>query len=178
MITPGDLIDGRYIIGDLLGRGGMAEVHRATDVADGRAYAVKVVRGTEPGLDDRFRREAEALARVDHPGLIRLHRSGTHEGAHYLVLDLAEGPPLSQALAGGPAGVERTVSVGRQVAAALAPGGGPPPAPAGGRPPRPAPRAPRGASSTATSSRPTSCCTTTASCSRTSASPACREPPR
>ena len=120
MLTPGELIDGRYLIADLLGRGGMAEVHRATDVVDGRAYALKVVRGTEPGLEDRFRREAEALARIDHPGLVRLHRAGTHRGFGYLVLDLAEGPPLSQALADSPAGIDRTVSVGRQVAAALA----------------------------------------------------------
>ena len=120
MLTPGDLIDGRYRIGDLLGRGGMAEVHRATDIVDGRAYALKLVRGTEPGLEDRFQREAESLAQLDHPGLIRLHRAGAHRGVNYLVLDLAEGPPLSRALADGPAGVERTVSVGQQVAAALA----------------------------------------------------------
>jgi serine/threonine protein kinase len=120
MLRPGDVIDGRYLIGDLLGRGGMAEVHRATDVVDGRAYALKVVCSTETGADDRFRWEAEALARVDHPGLIRLHHSGVHGGAPYMVLDLAEGPPLSRLLADGPAGVDLALSVGRQVAEALA----------------------------------------------------------
>lgn len=120
MLRAGDLIDGRYVVRDLLGRGGMAEVHRVTDLVDGRAYAVKVMRGAEPGLEDRFRREVAALARLDHPGLVRLHRAGAHRGDGYLLLDLADGPPLSQALSDGPAGFDRTVALGQQVAAALA----------------------------------------------------------
>ncbi|MDD9371750.1 MAG: serine/threonine-protein kinase, partial [Acidimicrobiales bacterium] len=120
MLRAGDLIDGRYVVRDLLGRGGMAEVHRVTDVVDGRAYALKVTRGAEPGLEDRFRREVAALARLDHPGLVRLHRAGAHRGDGYLLLDLADGPPLSQELSDGPAGFERTVALGQQVATALA----------------------------------------------------------
>src|SRR5690606_1392109 len=93
---------------------------RATDVLDGRAYALKVVRGTALGPEDRFRREGEALARIHPPGPIRLLRAGTHAGSVHRVLDLAHGPPPSHAPADRPADIDRTVSVGRQVAAALA----------------------------------------------------------
>jgi eukaryotic-like serine/threonine-protein kinase len=118
--TPGGVIDGRYLVRELLGRGGMAEVFRATDTETDRGVAIKFLRSVEPGSAGRFRSEVDILARLDHPGLVKLRGSGTHEGVPYLVLDLAEGPSLAGELAGGPIGVDRALAVGEQVAETLA----------------------------------------------------------
>lgn len=118
--VPGEVIDSRYVVGELLGRGGMAEVFRATDTATDRSVAVKVLRSAEPGTLRRFGSEAEVLARLDHPGLVKLRSSGTHDGVPYLVLDLADGPSLAGELATGPIGIDRALTVGEQVADALA----------------------------------------------------------
>jgi len=120
MATTGEVIDGRYVVGELLGRGGMAEVFGATDTATDRAVAIKLLRSPEPGSDLRFRSELTVLRRLDHPGLVRLRGSGTHDGVPYLVLDLAAGPSLAAVLASGPLGLDRTIAVGEQVADALA----------------------------------------------------------
>src|SRR5262245_4603038 len=98
----------------------MAEVYRAQDTEADRRVAVKVLRGVEPRDARRFRSEVDVLARLDHPGLIKLRGSGTHAGVPYLVLDLAEGPTLAGELAAGPLAEERAVTVAEQVAEALA----------------------------------------------------------
>ena len=120
MDAPGDVIDDRYVVLEFLGRGGMGEVYRATDTAIDRGVAVKVLHSVEPGAVRRFGAEAEAMARLDHPGLVKLRGMGTHEGVPYLVLDLVEGPSLAGELAAGPIGFERALTVGEQVADALA----------------------------------------------------------
>ena len=116
----GDVLDGRYVVRELLGRGGMADVFRATDRATDRGVAIKVLRSIEPGCTRRFRTEAQVLSVLDHPGIVRLHGSGTHEGAPYLVLDLAGGRSLASELAQGAMPLERALVVGEQVAEALA----------------------------------------------------------
>jgi eukaryotic-like serine/threonine-protein kinase len=118
--VPGDVIDGRYVVDELLGRGGMAEVYRARDTDADRCVALKVLRGVEPHDARRFRSEVDVLGRLDHPGLVRLCGSGTHDGVPYLVLDLAEGPTLAHELADGPLSEERAVAVAQEVAEALA----------------------------------------------------------
>jgi len=118
--VPGDVIDGRYVVDELLGRGGMAEVYRARDTETERCVALKVLRGVEPHDARRFRSEVDVLARLDHPGLVKLCGSGTHDGVPYLVLDLAEGPTLAHELAAGPLPEERAVAVAQEVAEALA----------------------------------------------------------
>jgi serine/threonine protein kinase len=115
----GDVIDDRYHVRELLGRGGMAEVFRATDIATDRGVAIKVLRSVETGSVRRFDSEIDVLARLDHPGVVKLRGSGTHEGVPYLVLDLAEGPSLAGELAGGPIGIDRALTIGEQVADAL-----------------------------------------------------------
>ena len=116
---PGDVIDGRYVLDKLLGRGGMAEVYRARDTETERCVALKVLRGVEPHDARRFRSEVDVLARLDHPGLVKLCGSGTHDGVPYLVLDLAEGPTLAHELAAGPLPEARAVAVAQEVAEAL-----------------------------------------------------------
>ncbi|HZU97836.1 MAG TPA: serine/threonine-protein kinase, partial [Planctomycetota bacterium] len=81
----------------LLGRGAMGSVHEVRHVATGARYAAKVMTaGTDARALERFRREAELLARCDsHPGIVHVHSFGTLEGgAPYMILDLVEGENL------------------------------------------------------------------------------------
>ncbi|HKY68967.1 MAG TPA: protein kinase, partial [Acidimicrobiales bacterium] len=113
MSCQGDVVDDRYLVGELLGRGGMAEVFRAIDLAaDQDVVAVKLLRSVERGSDRRLAAEAEVLARLDHPGMVRLRGSGTHAGVPYLVLDLADGGSLARDLSAGPVGLDRALDIG------------------------------------------------------------------
>ena len=121
------LLGDRYRLDEVLGRGGMATVHRAHDVLLGRDVAVKVFPAVLHGTDDLLRNRAEirVLATLSHPGLVTLHDAGTVHGGDgseqvYLVMELVEGPTLAERLREGPLDVEQTARVGRDVAAALA----------------------------------------------------------
>ncbi|MGH9227154.1 MAG: serine/threonine-protein kinase [Acidimicrobiales bacterium] len=114
------LIDHRYHVEQLLGRGGMAEVYRAMDTEAGQPVAVKLLRDVEAGDSERFRIEVAALSRLDHPGVIKLLGSGDHESAPYLVLELVEGRTLADELVDGPLGVDRSIGVAGQLADAIA----------------------------------------------------------
>ncbi|MHA7155274.1 serine/threonine-protein kinase [Arthrobacter sp. TMN-50] len=99
------LADGRYLLGGVVGVGGMAEVYRARDTRLGRDVAVKLFR---PGAADGVSRgsdEARLLAGLHHPGLVRvldMDSSETSSGSTYLVMELIEGPDLGSVLTGGP----------------------------------------------------------------------------
>ena len=103
------LLGGRYEVGDLLGRGGMAEVHRGRDSRLGRTVAVKVLRSDlarDPTFQARFRREAQSAAALNHPSVVAVYDSGedtTPDGvaAPYIVMEHVEGRTLRQLLAGG-----------------------------------------------------------------------------
>lgn len=112
----------RYALGDVLGRGGMADVHRATDRVLGRPVAVKVLRETAADRADRLRFTAEArtLARLSHPGLVMVLDAGMTAERPYLVMELVEGHTLAQLCVDGPLPTGRVAALGAQVAAALA----------------------------------------------------------
>ena len=90
-----------YRIDGVLGKGGMAVVYRATHLDLDRTVALKVLR---PGLAlerrhvDRFRREAMAIARLDHPNIVQVHTVGEADGFHYLVMECVEGFHLGEVL--------------------------------------------------------------------------------
>ena len=76
----------------LLGRGGMGEVFRVRELATGRVLALKLVTGNlAPERAERFRREGELTARLDHPGIVRVIGSGELGGRPYLTYELVEG---------------------------------------------------------------------------------------
>jgi serine/threonine protein kinase len=112
----------RYRLEVILGRGGMAEVWRATDPVLHRAVAVKVLRDTAEDETDRLRFTAEArtLARLSHPGLVMLLDAGINEERPFLVLELVEGQTLDQECAGRPCDPARVAEIGREIAGALA----------------------------------------------------------
>lgn len=83
---------GPYELVAELGRGGMAVVHRAVHVPTGATRAVKVLEaGADLDLVVRFRREAEALARVDAPDVVRIFEAGQEGGRLWLAMPLLEG---------------------------------------------------------------------------------------
>lgn len=119
----GALLDARYRVTGLIGRGGVATVFRATDTALGREVAVKVFRGAE-GLDDPERRRSETalLASLAHPALVMLH-DAVHEsdtGREFLVMELVEGPNLRERLdAQGPLVAREAAVMAVELAEAL-----------------------------------------------------------
>lgn len=125
------LIQGRYRLLDLIGRGGMGEVWRARDESLGRQVAVKCLKPLGPQHDhaftrvlrERFRREARVAAALSHRGVTVVHDFGESEGILYLVMELLEGRNLSQLLEANrhhPLPVADVVDIAEQVAAALA----------------------------------------------------------
>ena len=91
------LLGGRYLVGAVLGRGGMAVVYRAWDSVLNRDVAVKVLSGlvVEPAARARFEAEGQILAELNHPGLTMLHDAGTEDDRPYLVMELVEGTTLT-----------------------------------------------------------------------------------
>ncbi|MFL6099348.1 MAG: Stk1 family PASTA domain-containing Ser/Thr kinase [Actinomycetales bacterium] len=97
------LLGGRYEVGPLLGRGGMAEVHVGRDTRLGRAVAIKMLRtdlARDPQFHKRFRREAQAAASLNHPAIVAVYDSGEDlvpeaGGANltvpYIVMEYVEG---------------------------------------------------------------------------------------
>ena len=99
------LIGGRYEIGELLGYGGMAEVHKGKDVRLGRDVAVKVLRADlarDPTFQNRFRREAQAAAGLNHPSIVAVYDTGEDDGPEghtpYIVMEYVEGHTLREVL--------------------------------------------------------------------------------
>jgi serine/threonine-protein kinase len=96
------VLDDKYRLEQLLGRGGMGAVYRARDMRLDRLVAVKVVRAELIGNADarrRFRREAQIVARLQHPGIVAIYDFGTlPDGAAYLVMELVRGEDLRRVL--------------------------------------------------------------------------------
>jgi serine/threonine protein kinase len=91
-------------LGRFLGRGGMGVVFEARQQTLDRRVAIKVVvpaSGSEAPWVERFEREARALARLDHPNVVRVYDFGSAEGLAYLVLELVDGANLRELLDGG-----------------------------------------------------------------------------
>ncbi len=91
-----------YRLEAFLGQGGMARVYRAVDVRLGRYAAIKVIDTPFQADADyvrRFEREAQAIAQLDHPHIVRLYRYGEAEGVLYMAMQYVEGADLGSVLA-------------------------------------------------------------------------------
>jgi eukaryotic-like serine/threonine-protein kinase len=107
MTAPERLLGGRYEVGELLGYGGMAEVHRGRDLRLGRDVAIKMLR-TDLARDHtfqvRFRREAQNAASLNHPAIAAIYdtgeeRSPSGEPLPYIVMEFVNGRTLKDVLA-------------------------------------------------------------------------------
>jgi len=112
-----------YELLDELGRGGMGVVYRARDPRLGREVAIKLLpaaRCSETARE-RFRREGETMARLEHPHIVKVHDSGEEAGQLYLVMDLIQGQSLHDRLEqSGPLSVERAAELTRKLSLAVA----------------------------------------------------------
>jgi len=104
------LLGGRYQVGELIGRGGMAEVHAGHDTRLGRTVAIKMLRSDlarDPSFLARFRREAQSAAGLNHPAIVAVYDSGEDHEAEsggasvalpYIVMEYVEGRTLREIL--------------------------------------------------------------------------------
>jgi serine/threonine protein kinase len=115
------LLGGRYVLGDLVGRGGMAQVYRARDRILGRTVAVKMLRAIAGDDDERarFGDEARMLAGLSHPGLVTVLDAATSDDEPYLVMEFVDGPSLAERCRARALEPERVASIGAQLADAL-----------------------------------------------------------
>ena len=121
----------RYQVGELLGRGGMAEVHEGRDLRLGRRVAIKILKpelARDPAFLARFRREAQSAASLNHPNIVAVYDTGEDpfgEGPEaatvpFIVMELVEGITLKELLHSGNKLVpERALEITSGVLAAL-----------------------------------------------------------
>ncbi|MBT1166915.1 Stk1 family PASTA domain-containing Ser/Thr kinase [Bifidobacterium simiarum] len=110
MYIPASLAGGRYTVGNLVGHGGMAEVHVGTDTRLGRTVAIKIMRAdlaSDPIFIERFRREAHSVASLNNPNIVSIYDSGEEDikddagrdvSVPYLVMEYVQGQTLRDIL--------------------------------------------------------------------------------
>ncbi|HXU31554.1 MAG TPA: serine/threonine-protein kinase, partial [Thermoanaerobaculia bacterium] len=125
-LARGSVVD-RFVILDVVGRGGMGVVYAAYDPELDRKIALKLVRPNRPGAGEgQLLREAQAIARLSHPNVVAVYDVGTHRDQVFLAMELVEGKNLGPWLAETPRSVREILDVfvaaGRGLAAAHAAG--------------------------------------------------------
>ena len=114
---------GHYEVVEKIGAGGMGDVYRAIDTRLGRDVALKVLpeaMASHPERLERFRREAQALAALDHPSIVTIYSVEEANGVHFLTMQLVEGLSLDRVIPHDGLPVERIVAIAIALADALA----------------------------------------------------------
>ena len=118
------VFSGRYELLRHIARGGMADVYLARDETLGREVALKVLFpefANDPNFVERFRREAQAAATLNHPNVVGIYDWGQERGTYYIVMEHVSGRSMSDVLRStGPLHPDRAAEIGSDVAAALA----------------------------------------------------------
>src|SRR6516165_5737036 len=97
--TPNTLIDGRYKVLSKLGSGGMADVFLAEDEQLSRKVALKLLHerfAADPDFVERFRREAQAAAGLQHPNVVSVYDRGEFDDTYYIAMEYLPGRTLKQ----------------------------------------------------------------------------------
>lgn len=125
------LLAGRYQVGNLIGRGGMADVHQGLDTRLGRRVAIKLLKpslATDPRFRLLFREEAQKAARMAHPTIVRVFDAGeetvidvngVERQVPYIVMEFVDGRLLKDIIADGPLEASEAVRITSQVLTAL-----------------------------------------------------------
>src|SRR5450759_4463121 len=120
---PGTVIAGRYRVAGLLGRGGMGEVYRATDLTLGQSVALKFLPEATASDDRalaRFYNEVRIARQVTHPNVCRVYDVGVAEGLHYISMEFVDGEDLGSLLRRiGRLPVDKAVETARKLCAGL-----------------------------------------------------------
>jgi serine/threonine-protein kinase len=116
--------DGRYLIERKLGSGGMADVYLAEDQELGRRVALKLLNerhANDEQFVERFRREAQSAAGLNHPNIVSIFDRGRAEGTYYIAMEYLDGRTLKELLIrNGPTPVPIAIDYSRQILGALA----------------------------------------------------------
>src|SRR5919202_2971269 len=120
----GNIIDGRYVLAESLGSGGMAEVYLAHDEVLDRDVALKVLRSqyvSDEEFAERFRREARSAASLSHPNIVQVYDRGeTEDGTCYIAMEYVPGGTLKKRIEEkGPFDPRKAAAVAAQIADAL-----------------------------------------------------------
>ena len=117
----GQRLSNRYDIKSELGRGGMGVVYRASDPLLNRDVAIKLIPPTllNPETEQRFQREAQLVAQMDHPAVVPIFDFGKHEGSLFFVMPVVEGTNLRWFQRDGTLTLGEVIDIGIQVAEAL-----------------------------------------------------------
>jgi beta-lactam-binding protein with PASTA domain len=118
------IINDRYQLGDRIGRGGMAEVWKARDLLLDREIAIKVLfpeNAADPAFVERFRREAQSAAGLNHPNIVGVYDWGQHGSTYFMAMEFVPGNTLAQIIRRyGSLRADVAARIGAQVADALA----------------------------------------------------------
>ena len=107
---------------ELIGHGGMGAVYKARQKDLDRVVALKILPsalGDIPGFAERFSREAKAMAKLNHPGIVMIHDFGQVEGLFYFLMEFVDGVNLSQLLSGGRVSPREALAIVPQICDAL-----------------------------------------------------------
>lgn len=117
------ILNDRYEMQQRIGRGGMADVYLARDVLLDRLVAIKVLFpefATDPAFVERFRREAQSAANLNHPNIVSVYDWGRSNNTYFMAMEYVPGRTLAEALNDvGPISAAKAAEVGIEVAAAL-----------------------------------------------------------
>src|SRR5215831_9612374 len=120
-LTIGSQLGSHEITG-LLGKGGMGEVYRGRDLKLKREVAIKILPdefSRDPARVNRFQREAEVLASLNHPNIAAIYDLEEANDTRFLVLELVEGETLAERIQRGPIPVEEALDIARHICEAL-----------------------------------------------------------
>ncbi len=112
---------GQYEVLEELGHGGMGVVYRACQKGLNRPVALKMIASPHAGPRERarFRAEAEAAARLQHPNIVQIYEVGNHDGCPYLAMELVDGQSLDERLTEGPLSPDTSAELVRTLARAV-----------------------------------------------------------
>jgi Serine/threonine protein kinase len=121
-LLPGDVINSRYEVIELLGRGGMGEVYLAKDPTMARKVAVKVLTGNfiqDKKRIENFVNEARAASQINHPNILIIHDFIDEGDASFIITEYVEGETLRKKLQSPPLDLSTTLRIAREAALAL-----------------------------------------------------------
>ncbi|RTL37671.1 MAG: serine/threonine protein kinase [Candidatus Melainabacteria bacterium] len=122
-LAPGEVIAGQFEVLTKLGSGGMSSVYRCFDMFVERIVAVKLLFAAQtanPKSLNRFRREARAIAKMDHPNIVRLHSFNFDLSTPYIVMENVDGITLAELIASnGPLAVDQVFRLAEQLCRGL-----------------------------------------------------------
>lgn len=122
VVDDGNRRVGDFVLLEVIGRGGMGVVYKARQLGINRIVALKMVLAggsADQTTLDRFRAEAEAAGKLDHPHIVPVYQFGVHQGHPYLAMGLVEGVSLKDRLAEGPLPIREAAELVARIARAI-----------------------------------------------------------